>query len=495
MSKLPRRLFSYSLAVLTGVLLVLVFPNWNQIWLAPFALSPLLIAVASEPRPRHRFLLGFLAGNVYWFGICSWIQFVLEVHGGMGRWGGWGTFVLFSLIKSLHMGLFALLAGIVVWKWYAIPAIAAIWTGIERTHGDLGFAWLCLGNAGIDLALPMRLAPWVGVYGLSFLFAMMAAGAAGVALKRTRKRLLWLMVIPALLLMPQLPAPEEGRETAVMVQPNIPEEQEWTRDRASEMQAMLLNRSYGTALESRAGLIIWPEVPGPLYYFRDEPFRRKAGDLARRTHAFLLFGTVADSAKGEPLNSAVLLGLSGQFVDRYDKINLVPFGEYVPEFFSWVNRISHETGDFVPGNRVVVSPLDAEKVGTFICYESAFPQEVRQFVEGGASLLVNISNDGYFGRSAARDQHLSIVRMRAAENRRWILRATNNGVTASVDPGGRVVKILPGYVETSGAFNYSYESGLTFYSRYGDWFAWGCWIVVGVALFASQRPHYRSRKG
>ena len=96
----------------------------------------------------------------------------------MGRWGGWGTFLLFSLIKSLHLAVFAMLAAVVMSQWYAIPAVAALWTGIERTHGDLGFAWLCLGNAGIDMALPMRLAPWVGVYGLSFLFAMMATGAA-----------------------------------------------------------------------------------------------------------------------------------------------------------------------------------------------------------------------------------------------------------------------------------------------------------------------------
>ena len=155
------------------------------------------------------------------------------------------------------------------------------------------------------------------------------------------------------------------------------------------------------------------------------------------TQAYLLFGTVADTPKGQPLNSAVLLTPAGDLVDRYDKIDLVPFGEYVPEFFSWVNRISQEAGDFVPGTRVVVSPLGPQKEGTFICYESVFPQEVRKFVQGGATVLINISNDGYFGHSDARWQHLAIVRMRAAENRRWILRATNNGVTASIDPAGQ----------------------------------------------------------
>ena len=131
---------------------------------------------------------------------------MLEVHGGMGRWGGWGTFLLFSLIKSLHLGVFALLAAIVIRHWYAIPAVAALWTGIERTHGDSvspGCAWQRRHRHGAADAA----GAWVGVYGLSFLFAMMAAATALVLLKRGRKELLWLLSIPALLAAAGLPAP------------------------------------------------------------------------------------------------------------------------------------------------------------------------------------------------------------------------------------------------------------------------------------------------
>ncbi|MBV8818725.1 MAG: apolipoprotein N-acyltransferase, partial [Acidobacteriaceae bacterium] len=397
----PRPSLNYALAVLSGVLLTLAFPPFNFIWFAPFALTPLLLALAWEPRPRHRFLLGYLTGNVYWFGVCSWIQFVLEVHGGMGRWGGWGTFLLFSLIKSLHMAVFALLAGIVVHQWYAIPAVAALWTGLERTQEFTGFAWLCLGNAGIDMALPIRLAPWVGVYGLSFLFAMMSAAATGVVLQKPRKLLLWLAVIPGLLLLPGLPEASQGSETAVLMQPNIDEEMKWTREVLDQTEHDLMGRSYRLALESHASLIVWPEVPAPFYYYRDPQFRNLADELARITHSNLLFGTVADTPQGSPLNSAVLINPQGQLVDRYDKINLVPFGEFVPRVFSWVNRITQEAGDFVPGSRVVVAPLGKEKVGTFICYESVFPEDVRQFAKKGATLLVNISNDGYFGTTGA----------------------------------------------------------------------------------------------
>jgi apolipoprotein N-acyltransferase len=379
--------------------------------------------------------------------------------------------------------------------WYAIPAVAALWTGIERTHGDLAFAWLCLGNAGIDMGLPMRLAPWVGVYGLSFLFATMSTSTALVILKRGRRELLWLVWIPVLLALPALPPPRAGTEAAALIQPNVPEEQDWTPELARRLQQQLLTASIeqGRTTAPKPGLIVWPEVPGPLYYYRDADFRENVARLARTSRTHLLFGTVANTKTGAPLNSAVALTPEGELVDRYDKIYLVPFGEFVPKLFSFVNRITQETGDFEPGTRVTVFPMQGHTVGTFICYESAFPHGVRKFALAGAELLVNISNDGYFGHSAAREQHLEIVRMRAAENRRWILRDTNDGVTAAIDPAGRVMKRLPMYTATSGVFGYSYVQAMTFYTRHGDWFAWGCLLISAVLLFFTQVPHYQRR--
>src|SRR5579864_2990759 len=180
MKKPPAPLINFSLAFLTAALLVFTFPNIVLVdrglpWLAPLALIPLLFALSREPRPLWRFLLGEFTGILYWFGQCYWIQFVLEVHGGMGRWGGWGTFALFCLAKAIHLAVFSLLAAVLLNTRFAVPAIAALWTGIERTHSTFGFAWLALGNAGIDMQLPLRLAPFVGVYGLSFLFVLTAA--------------------------------------------------------------------------------------------------------------------------------------------------------------------------------------------------------------------------------------------------------------------------------------------------------------------------------
>jgi len=499
MKKLPDSLINFILALLSAVLLFLTFPNlifpaFGLPWLAPLALTPLLIAVAREPRPLWRFLLGEFAGIIYWLGVCYWIQFVLEVHGGMGRWGGWGTFALFCVAKAVHLAVFSLLAGVLVGTSFAVPAIAALWTGIERTHGTFGFAWLALGNAGIDMPLPLRLAPWVGVYGLSFVFAATSVIVTLIILRHSRRHLYWLAIVPALLLVPGLPPPETPAETAVVVQPNMSEDKEWTFASAREARDHLITVSLESALRSHPELVIWPEVPGPIYYYRDPQFHEEATNLARFSHAYFLFGTVAETPAGAPLNSAVLLRPDGTLVDRYDKINLVPFGEYVPHFFGFVNRITQEAGDFAPGNRIVAFPVDDHRVGAFICYESVFPSEVREFVRQGANLLVNLSNDGYFGHSAAREQHLEIARMRAVENRRWLVRSTNDGITAVIDPLGRVRQRLPMYQEDVARMNFAYSSGTTFYTEHGDWFAWGCLLAAGFALFWSQRPHYKPGK-
>jgi apolipoprotein N-acyltransferase len=154
----------------------------------------------------------------------------------------------------------------------------------------------------------------------------------------------------------------------------------------------------------------------------------------------------------------------------------------VPWPFGFAKHISTEVGDFAAGRRVVVSPVGDHKIGAFICYESVFPNFVRQFAAGGAEVLFNISNDGWFGKSAARFQHLEIVRMRAAENRRWILRSTNDGITATIDSAGRVRGTLPLFVEATSYTGFTYISSRTFYTRFGDWFVLLCATIVVMCL-------------
>jgi apolipoprotein N-acyltransferase len=186
-------------------------------------------------------------------------------------------------------------------------------------------------------------------------------------------------------------------------------------------------------------------------------------------------------------NSGILVNPAGQMVARYDKVHLVPFGEYVPfrRLFSFAAGLTENVGDFTPGtSREPLQAGDA-KLGVFICYESVFPDDIRKFAANGSQVFVNISNDGWYGDSGAYAQHLKQVRMRAMENSRWVLRATNTGVTASIDPYGRIVTSIPRKLRTAMQAPYALTQVTTFYTRHGDWFAYLCAIIsVAAVLWA-----------
>jgi apolipoprotein N-acyltransferase len=475
---------NWALALVSAVLLILTFPRFQLTWFAPVALAPLLIAVARETRAWRRFLLGWAAGTVFWFGVCYWIQYTLSFYGGVGDALGWALLLLFALAKGLHLAVFGLLAGILMRRWWAVPAVSALWVAVEATHGSLGFAWLALGNAAIDMGVPLRLAPITGVWGLSFIFMMMATALALALSRRPRVELLWLLVLPFLVFLPPMPPALRGQDTAVLLQSNVSETEQWTEEsvhRAEDELAALTERSALVEAGRPPSIAVWPEIPAPFYYYDDNRYHRLMDNLARATHAYLLIGDVSRE-DNRIFNSATLISPEGVPISRYDKMNLVPFGEFVPWPFGFAKKISTEVGDFTPGKRIVVSPAGNHKIGTFICYESVFPNFVRQFARDGAEVLFNISNDGWFGNSAARQQHLTIVRMRAAENRRWILRSTNDGITGTIDPAGRVRGTLPLYTQATSYSGFSYISEQTFYTRHGDWFPVVCAVVAVVGL-------------
>jgi apolipoprotein N-acyltransferase len=483
---------NFLLAALSALLLTLTFPKFDFAFLAPVALAPLLIAAARERRSKWRFLEGWAAGVIYWAAVCYWIQPVLEVHGAMSGWLSWIAFALFALIKALHLAVFTTLAGLLMRSVWAAAAIPALWVAIEWTHGSLGFAWLALGNAGIGMSVPLRLAPLTGVYGLSFVFAMTAAALALAALRTPRVRLAPVALLPLLYLLPAVPAPERPAERAVLVQPNIPETADWTTKWVESMHDRLDALSFGSGPGGPVQLLVWPEVPAPVYYYEDQFFRERVNSVARRTRSYMILNVVPHTPTGAPLNSALLISPQGVPLGRYDKMNLVPFGEFVPGIFkALVAKVSSESGDFAPGARQTLLPAGPHQIGAFVCYESVFPDFVRRFAANGAGVLVNISNDGWYGHSAARGQHLLIVRMRAAENRRWILRATNDGVTSTIDPAGRVVRNLPPYEAGASVTGYSWISETTFYSRHGDWFVWLCAAAALAAAVQGARKMVR----
>jgi apolipoprotein N-acyltransferase len=297
-----------------------------------------------------------------------------------------------------------------------------------------------------------------------------------------------LLLLPLLWLLPAIPQRLPATQQALVVQPNVDPDVDWTPTLEDQTERDLVSLSD----VAPAPLVIWPELPAPLYYYADPAVHRDALNIAEG-HGYFLFETVAFTSDGRPLNSAVLLGRDGGEIGRYDKIDLVPFGEYVPPIFSFVNRVTRETGDFVPGENIKVLPAGRQKLGVFICYEAAFPDLVRQFAAAGADVLVNLSNDGYFGHTPARAQHLLIARMRAVENRRFLIRATNDGLSAVVDPAGQIVQQIPPFRQLAALVHYANIGDVTFYAHFGDWFAWGCLAVtIGLCLHPSLTDRLRS---
>jgi apolipoprotein N-acyltransferase len=297
------------------------------------------------------------------------------------------------------------------------------------------------------------------------------------------------------------PPPISPTNAAVLVQQNLPLDIKWSSQIFDETMGKLsaLSRQAAKKDDPAPRLIIWPESPGP-FFVTDPKFRAWMSTLAQDRDAFIIAGSLG-TPEGqmhpeEIYNSAALVAPSGQFVSRYDKLHLVPFGEYVPfqKLLFFAKNLTKEVGTFSAGtDRKVFAITQGEakgqgvakgKIGVFICYESVFPDEIREFAANGAEVFVNISNDGWFGDTGAGRQHLNMARMRAMENHRWLLRATNTGITASIDPYGRIMADAERNKQTVLRAPYSYISGTTFYTRHGDWFAWACAIISFVMVFS-----------
>jgi len=356
----------------------------------------------------------------------------------------------------------------------------------------------------------MLVAPVAGVYGASFLVALANTLIAALALRfwesRGQQPARWpvrmdaiqaggLGLILAFASWPfHPPANPERTQRAILVQPNTPLGSSWSAGGLTRFLAAQQRLSLPHAPARPVNLIVWPEQPAPLDYARQPEFQAAAAELISRTRAAFLFSevTYAGANDGEPRNSSLLVRADGTTGKRYDKRHLVPFGEYVPlpawfEHLAGVGKLVQGVGDFIPGSAPVLFHLDgpdgAHAFSTLICYESIFPALARQDVRLGAQWLVNQSDDSWYGASSAAAQGLMMAQVRAMENRRWLLRDTNDGITAVIDPYGRITAQLPRFAAAALEAGFSPETRLTLYTRYGDWAAWLCILIA--ALFAA----------
>ncbi len=457
--------------------------------------------------PLQGFLLAWLSGVIGIAGSCFWIFHVMHQYGGLDAATSLGILVLFCLWIGSHIGLFGLGFALVAASGHsrrgssiqrALLAAPFLWIAVELIRTKIfGFPWDLLGTVQVDNIPLTRIATVTGVYGVSFeIMLVNCAFAAAMVVKRPQRKIMYASAIAAALIVqlsvfirpPQLVA----TETARLVQENIPIREQWTRPEFNEVLEAMRQDSVPSQTNLMPGepipsVVIWPESPAP--FFIDDPqFRQAATEIARQSNAYLIVGSVGTNnvpqMAQDIYNSAALISPRDGWSARYDKIHLVPFGEYVPfsTMFSFAQKLTKEVGNFVPGTTRSVFSLDSYKVGVFICYESIFPGEIRQFAASGGNVFVNISNDGWFGYYGAPEQHLNMARMRAIENNRWLLRATNTGITVSVDPFGRIVAAAPRDVRTTLDAPFSIVTDTTFYTRHGDWFAYLCAIISLVAL-------------
>ncbi len=533
-------------AVLSAALLELPFPiagpmpPWRGL-IAFVALVPLLWAIlspAETPKPlRRAFLIAYLCGVLWYAGNCYWIYDTMLIHGGMPPFGAAGMLVLFSLVLGLYFGLFGLVLRFLAERLSLRTALIAapfLWTALDLAAARItSVPWDQLGYSQVDNPSLNQLAPITGVYGITFILVAVNALLARAILDPSRRPLRWVrwagafsFLFFAIARTAVPPAQVGTTATAVLIQPNldVAANNFWNSPQLWDSHiGQLAQLSDDQCEPSIAGipqtdapkftpdcsrqppstLLVWPEAPAFSFFELDPRFEQTMSLLARSEHTALIIGGIgADQVNGDTLdyNSAMLWASDGSRIGRYDKIHLVPFGEYVPyrNLFFFARRLTNEVEDFSRGTdrkvfRIEDASGQAHRYGIFICYEAVFADEIRHFAKNGAEVFVNISDDGWYGDTSAPWQHFNMARMRAIENRRWLLRDANNGITAVVDPYGRVRQSIPRHQVGALIAQYGFNAQTTFYTEHGDVFAWLCAILsLGLVVWAWNTRHAQS---
>jgi apolipoprotein N-acyltransferase len=472
-----------------------------------FCLVPLLYALLgrdSTGRSMRSFqtaVLGYICGVSWYAGNCYWIYRTMHVYENLPAAASAGILLLFSMYVGLYHALFGGLIGLLRSRYSRLVVLCAspfVWVAVELARARItGFPWDLLGYTQVDNLFLTRLSPWTGVMGLSFVVAAVNA--------------LWLVKFPA----KYSRLKYAGVASAVLISALLTGTAAWTHRVASttSAEATLVQVNLGVGTEGAANretkqqmlasftqlslhpqinaagadmpsqLIAWPESPAP-FIESDPVFRSAMHDLALQAHTPVIanaisLGPLNADGHYDLYNSATFFLPDGSYDGHYDKMHLVPFGEYTPykPLFFFVGHLLDDLV-FIPGQQRRLLKTGGRAYGVFICYESIFGDDMRKFALEGAQVLVNISDDGWYGDTSAPWEHLDMVRMRAIENRRWILRATNTGVTVAIDPLGRITAQMPRHIRSSMKVAFGYRSDISFYSRYGDWFGWVCAIVT-----------------
>ena len=448
----------------------------------------------------------YTAGLIFFSGTFYWITETMVTFGGLSVPLAVGVGVLFAVTYALYFVLFGVGLYVVVRRlgsrgvFFAAP----VWVTVEllRAHLFSGFPWMLSGYALVPFSGILQVAAWTGVYGLSFIATAVNSVIAYGAIHRSKTciavagvaiAIAWFL--PIIHETPSLdPIPVRLVQTNISLElkddlhagkkqkgPDAPAGESWPGPSTT-----------AGALRGRPRCVVppagWPETPAP-FYLTDLEFRGRMRQIAEKLGAYLLVGYIDTIGEG-PSNSAAILNPHGDVISRYDKMHLVPFGEYIPfkRLLFFAESLTRQVGDFAPGTEYTISPLDGHRLSTAICYESIFPDLIRQFVKRGSELVVVITNDGWFGESSAPFQHLRMGVVRAVENRRYMVRTANTGISAIIDPYGRIEARTPIGVRMILDGTAHFRSDRTFYTQYGDLFAYANAVIAAGLLVIAGGP-------
>jgi apolipoprotein N-acyltransferase len=504
------------LAVLSGLLLALSFPQYGHPAFAWLSLTPLIVALfeGHRGRPAFRrgraFLLGFVAGAGYFGGTVYWTGTVVTQFGGLSWPVGVVVAALLVAYLSLFPALFALCLGWLGTKVgvRAILLTPAIWVTSElgRTYFWSGFPWVLLGYSQTTVLPVAQLASVVGVFGLSALVASVGAACAYFVISRSTRSIAALAGVGAVMLAIVLwgnhrlasdDLTRQGQPVRVaLAQGNIPQDQKWDAAQATNILNAYLSLTREAAQQG-AQIVIWPESSTPFPFMDDKAGGERIRALVRETGIELLLGSdQIDHATNSYYNAAFMVRKDGNVAGVYQKMHLVPFGEFVPlqQLLFFVGPLVEAAGGFTPGAQMVVLPTAYAPISTAICYEIVFPALVRDSVMKGSQLLTTITNDAWYGHSSAPYQHFLQASMRAIEQGRYLARAANTGISGIVDPYGRIVQQSAIFERTVIVDDVRALQSSTIYGRIGDLFAYVCAaLTVAALLFSGGIRGYRAR--
>lgn len=522
------------LAIASGVLLILAFPNWNLWSLGWVGVAPLIMAVAREQKFWRSFWLGLTTGTIFYAGSSPWITYSMHHYGGIPMWVCYLVLVVIAVILGAFMALFAGLLGYAIRSFggWAILSAPVLWVASEWLCLQItGMGWNNLGYSQAFQPTLIQISRFGGVYLVSaFLISMSAAVVFSLIYLGYRRG--WIVFsIAALLAIAILsfgtlrtpPKPQPGSLNFLVVQPNIPIDGNWGDENfeaqmtlryitLSEQALDTHKKEVSTAKDidnehhtewAKIDLIIWPESPMNFQYERDEKLRKRLAEFTRRNQVHLLFGSWGVPPEGAPdktnTNSVLLVSPSGELISRYDKIALMPFGEYVPAraWIPFMDRIPALVADVIPGKNFTLQEVAGAKLGTMICFEITRPDMARRLRNEGASVFIQLSNESWFGPTSAARQVLAQAVFRAVENNVDLLRVTNSGLSAQITSYGDVIGETPMFDTATRVWHASGVADMnnqrvTFYTRHGDVFAIACATLS--AIFAVTAIVYQRLK-